>query len=293
MPPVPLVTTPLSGTHITPWHPAASSPSPLSAALRSLRDGGAGHRTQPHGARCPCEGLVGVPEPDTPSAACQPLEGTSQLGAVAAPMAGRLPQHHHPPWLRVPSVKGLFFWPPSSHTAGCCRVCLGPVGPAVTALLHQQGPSSPRSTPQPCPRNLRFPSHQRGNLGCQGGSGDTPPAALGCGVRAGRAPRSRAVPRVGTCLQINHPGEQCGRAGNRLRAAPSRRLNIYLSRLCLPVTDRHFQGGARFCSNTRSRALPEASAGNGATKHAGFPGDGGPRVLPGHSTHGTEHPAQR
>lgn len=152
-------------------------------------------------------------------------------------------------------------------------------------LRHPSLPAVPQKPEVP------FPS--KGEFGVLGGQWGPPPAALGCGVRAGRAPRSRAVPQVGTCLQINHPGEQCGRAGNRLRAAPSRRLNIYLSRLCLPVTDRHFQGGARFCSNTRSRALPEASAGNGATKHAGFPGDGGPRVLPGHSTHGTEHPAQR
>lgn len=170
----------------------------------------------------------------------------------------------------------------------------GPCGagghsPAPSAGTRQppQHPSLPA-----VPQKPEVPFSSKGGIWGVRGAVGTPPAALGCGVGAGRAPRSRAVPRVGTCLQINHPGEQCGRAGNRLRAAPSRRLNIYLSRLCLPVTDRHFQGGARFCSNTRSWALPGASAGNGATKHAGFPGDGGPRVLPGHSTHSTKHPAQ-
>lgn len=55
---------------------------------------------------------------------------------------------------------------------------------------------------------------------------------------------------------INHRGEQCGRGGggseNGLCAAPSRRLNIYLSRLCLPVMDRGFQGGARLLFKRRA-----------------------------------------
>lgn len=69
-------------------------------------------------------------------------------------------------------------------------------------------------------------------------------------------------------VEINHRGEQCGRAGSGLRTAPSRRLNIYLSRSCLPVMDRRFQGGARFCSSTEPGPA-RCPAGDGATNHAG------------------------
>lgn len=99
-------------------------------------------------------------------------------------------------------------------------------------------------------------------------AGEKPSALLLPGQAGGEGPTCQGGATGGDVfVEINHRGEQCGRAGSGLRAAPSRRLNIYLSRSCLPVMDRRFQGGAGFCSSTEP-GLARCPEGDGATNRA-------------------------
>lgn len=143
--------------------------------------------------------------------------------------------------------------------------------PQPVPICRDRGTSSthqgwPRATTTPAGPGTPGQTLEKGWAGEEPSALEVP--LLLPGQAGGEGPTCQGSgPGGAVFVEINHRGEQCGRAGSGLRAAPSRRLNIYLSRSCLPVMDRRFQGGAAFCSSTQPGPA-RCPAGDGATNHS-------------------------